>query len=91
MFGSVDLAPAKISHQRLAATMNIERHKKAESMVAVKEATLLLAVDGIVGGVEVQCDCRGNSCLRSDEWADKNLRKLGKCLSHDAILKPTKR
>ena len=54
----------------------------------MKEPLLLVAVDGIVGGVEVQDQFLRNGRLRTNEHLDENLRHGGQGLAIDTVLQP---
>lgn len=54
MLGRVDLARAQVADQQLIAAEDVQRQKAVMIVVAMELTALLLAVDRIVGGVEVQ-------------------------------------
>jgi hypothetical protein len=45
-----------LAHKQMIATENIQSHEAIVLVVAVKEAAKLMAVDWIIGGVDVQDD-----------------------------------
>ena len=54
MFGPVDVAGTQVTDQKLFSTENVERQKAVMVIVAMKEAPFLLAVDSVIGGIEIQ-------------------------------------
>ena len=50
----VDVAGPQVGHQQLVAAEDVQRQEAVMIVVAVEEAALLVAVDGVVGGVEVE-------------------------------------
>jgi hypothetical protein len=57
-------------------------------IVAVEESALLLAVDEVVGGVEVEDQVLGGIEMRGDELIDQGLGDLDQGLAVDAVLEP---
>ena len=54
MLGGVDLAGPQVGRQQLVAAEDVQRQEAVVVVVAVEEAPLLVAVHGVVGGVEVE-------------------------------------
>ena len=57
-------------------------------VVAVEEAALLLAVHGVVGGVEVEDQVLGRLGMGGDELIDQDLGDADQGLAVDAVLQP---
>ena len=57
-------------------------------IVSVEESALLLAVDAVVGGVEVEDQVLGRVEMRGDELIDQDLGDLDQGLAVDAVLQP---
>ena len=57
-------------------------------IISVEETPLLLAVDGVVGGVEVEHQVVGRLGVGGDELIDQNLGDLDQGLTVDAVLEP---
>ena len=54
VLGGVDVAGAEVGREQLVAAEDVQRQEAVMIIVAVEEAALLLAVDAVVGGVEVE-------------------------------------
>jgi hypothetical protein len=52
--GGVDVAGAKITHQQVLTAKNVEGQEAPVAVVTVKVAALLVAVDAVVGRVEIE-------------------------------------
>ncbi len=52
----IDIGRPELRRQKVAATEDVERQIAVAVIIAVEEPTLLTAVQGIIGGVEVQND-----------------------------------
>lgn len=54
MLGDVLIAGAQVSHEQLRATKHVQGQETVMVVVAMEKAALLLAVDGVVGGVKIE-------------------------------------
>jgi hypothetical protein len=61
----------KLGRQEMPAAEHVERQVAAAVGVTVKEPTLLMAVQGIVGRVEVEDDLLGRPSVRFEEKVDE--------------------
>jgi hypothetical protein len=91
VLGPVDVAGPQIGAQQLLAGEDIQRQETILIVIPVKEAPFLLAMNGIVGGVEVQHHFLGRRLVRLDEQLDQQLIHLGAGAAIDAILQPAQR
>ena len=66
MFGPVDLARSEITDQQLIGAKDIQGQETIMVIVTMKEATFLVAMDGIVRGIEVQDQLFGWGLIRRD-------------------------
>ena len=57
-------------------------------VVAVEESPFLMAVDGVVGGVEVEDQVLRRLGMGGDELIDKDLGSTDQGLTLDAVLEP---
>ena len=55
----------------MATTEHVERQIAVAIIIAVEEPALLMAVQRVVGGVEVERDLPGRPCVRLEEKVDK--------------------
>src|SRR6266508_6685952 len=60
-------------------------------IIPVEESLLLLAVDGVVGGVEVEDQVLGWPGMGGEELIDQDLGGLDQGLAVDAVLEATER
>ena len=60
-------------------------------IMSVKEPSFLLAVNGIVSGVEVEDQMLGRLRMGRDELIDEDFTDANEGLALDAILQPTER
>src|SRR5271165_488592 len=58
----VDVGSAKLRRQQMAAAEHIKRQIAVAVVIAVEEAALLMAVQRVVGGVEIEDDLLGRGC-----------------------------
>ena len=54
VFGGIQAGRAKVADQQLFATEYIEWEKTVVPIISVKELSLLIAMNRIVGGIEIQ-------------------------------------
>ena len=86
VLGGVDVAGAEVGREQLVAAEDVERQEAVMIVVAVEEAALLLAVDAVVGGVEVEDQMLRRRRVRGDELIDQDLGDLDQGLAVDAVL-----
>ncbi len=67
VFGPVDAAGAQVSAQQLLAAEHVQRQIAILVVIAVKEASLLLTEQRVVGGVKVQHEFLGRTLETGDE------------------------
>ncbi len=70
---------------------DVQRQEAIVIVVAVEESAFLLAVNGIVRGVEVENDLFGRRIVRGEELLDEDGVESNQRLAADAILQPTER
>jgi hypothetical protein len=70
---SVDVGPPQPGHQQVVAAEDVERQVAVVAVVAVEEVPFLLAVQRVVGGVEVEHDLLGSRGKRLDEHVQQHL------------------
>jgi hypothetical protein len=73
MFGAVDLARAQVADQQLVSAKDIQGQEAVMVVVTVKEAPFLAAMDGIVGGIEVQDQALGHALFGGNELLNDDL------------------
>ena len=74
----VDVRPPQLGHQEMVAAEDVERQIAIAAIVAVKEPPLLLAMQRIVGRVQVEHDLLGRRRVRVEEQVDE--QPLDRCL-----------
>ena len=91
MLGSIDVRRPQVADQLVTAE-HIQRQETVVVIVAMEEVALLVAVGGVVGGVEVE-DQRliGRGRKRRDELIDEHPSDLHQRRAAHPILKPTQR
>jgi len=72
MLRTVDAAGAQVRAQQLLATEHVQRQVAVAVVVAVEEAALLLAVQRVVGGIEVQHQFLRRGVEAGDELIDQH-------------------
>ena len=68
---AVDVRRPELGRQQMPAAEHIERQIAVAIVVAVKEPAFLMAVQRVVGRVEVEDDLLGRLCVRLEEEVDK--------------------
>ena len=58
-------------------------------LISVEESLLLLAVHGVVGGIEVEDRVFGRLGMGGDEWIDDDLGELDQGRAIDAVFEAT--
>lgn len=91
VLGRVDVARPQVGDERLAAAEDVERQEAVMTVVTVEETAFLLAVRGVVGGVEVQRDLRRRLVVAVEELVDQNLLQANQRTSRDAVLQSAER
>ena len=86
MQGRVDVRRPQIGDQQVIAAGHVQRQETVAVVITVEEAVLLLAVDGIVGGVEVEDQFLGRRRLRRDKALDQSGGHLHQVGAADAVL-----
>ncbi len=67
----VDVRRPKLRQKQLPAAENVKRQIAVALVIAMEEPAFLIAVDRIVGGVEVEDDALRRGCLAFEKEADK--------------------
>ena len=91
MLGAVDAARAQVGAQQLLAAEHVQRQVAVAVVVAVEEAALLLAVQRVVGGVEVQHQFLGGDLEAGDELIDQHLVQAPRRGAVGPLLQPAQR
>lgn len=91
MFGGVYVGRPQVGHQQRLAAKDIERQVTIGVIVPVEEAALLGAVEGVVGGVEVEDQFFGRRAVGGDERLDEDLGHPDKVLAAGHVLQPRER
>ena len=65
--GAIDVGAPELGRQQVLAAEDIERQIAVAVIVAVEETALLVAVDRVVGGVEIEDDFLGRLLVRLQE------------------------
>ena len=73
MLGPVDVGRPQVRHQELLAAGNVQGQEAVVVVIAVEEAAFLIAVHGVVGGVEVQHQFLGRRGVGGDERLHQRL------------------
>lgn len=69
--GRVDVGGPQLGAQKVIAAEDVERQVAVVAVVAVEEPPLLVAVQGIVRGIQIQHDLFGRSGVRAHEQLDE--------------------
>ena len=67
----IDIGPAQLGAKQMPPAKNIQRQVTVGFVIAVKEAPFLLAMQRIVGGIEIERDLAGRRAMRLDEQIDE--------------------
>ena len=67
----VDVGFAKLRRQEMTAAEHVERQIAVAVVIAVEKAALLMAVQRVVGGVEIENDLLGRAAMRLQEQVDQ--------------------
>ena len=68
---AVDVRRPELGRQQMPAAEHIERQVAVAVIIAVKEPALLMAMQRVVGRVEVENDLSGRPCVRLEEEIDE--------------------
>ncbi len=91
VFGAVDVRGPQVADRKLIATEHIKRQETVVVVIALKETALLVAVNRIVGGVEVEDQLVGRVFARGDEGLHQNLVRGPSHLAVGRVLEPAQR
>jgi hypothetical protein len=69
--GGVDVGAPQLGRQQVAAAEDVERQIAVAVIVAVEEAAFLMAVQGVVGGVEIEDNLLRRRPVRRQEQGDE--------------------
>lgn len=72
MEGGVDVARSQIGEEQMLTAEDVERQEAVVILVSVEEPVLLVAVDFIIGGVEIENEFLGGTPVRFDELRHKH-------------------
>ena len=67
----VDIGPAQLGAKKVSPAKNIQRKVTIGFVVAMKEAPLLLTMQRIIGGIEVEGDLAGRRPMRIEKQIDE--------------------
>jgi hypothetical protein len=82
----VDVAGPQVGHQQVIAAEDVQRQVAVVVVVAVEEAALLMAVDRVVGGVEVEDQRLGRAVMAGDELIGEHAGDADQGGAVDAVL-----
>ncbi len=88
VFGAVDVRGPQVADQKLIATEHIKRQETVVVVIGQKETALLMAVNRIVGGVEVEDQFVGRVFARGDEGLYQDLVRGPGHLAVGRVLEP---
>ncbi len=74
----VEVGATQLGHQQMTPAEHVERQVAVAIIVAVEEPALLMAVQRVVGGVEVQDDLLGRLRVGVKEQVDEQAFELGR-------------
>ena len=76
--GGIDVGGSQQGAEQMAGAEDIERQVAVAPVIAMKEAVLLLAVEGIVGGIEIEDDGIGGLRMSlQEQFNQQGLQGLG--------------
>jgi hypothetical protein len=84
--GGVDVRRPQVGRQQLIAAEDIERQEAMMIIVPVEEAALLVAVDRVVGGAEVEHQVLGRLGMGGEELIDEHGGDADQRRAVDAVL-----
>ena len=68
----VDVGGAQLGRQQVAAAEHVQRQIAVAVVIAVEEASLLVPVQRVVGGVQIEDDLLRRACVRIEKEIDKD-------------------
>ena len=77
----VDVRPPQLRRQQMVAAEDVERQVAVAAIVAVEEPPLLVAVQRVVGGIEVEHDLLGRRGVRVEEQLDEQPLDRGRVMA----------
>jgi hypothetical protein len=86
VLAGVDVRGPQVGHQQLVAAEDVEGEEAVMVIVPVEEAPLLLAMDRVVGGVEVEDQGLGRLGMGGDELVNQDLGDADQGRAVDAVL-----
>jgi len=89
--GGTDIGRSQIRDEQPRTARHVQRQEAVVLVVAVEKMVLLLTVNEIVGGVEVEDEFGGRRVERGDELFDENFRESNVRGAVDAVFEPAKR
>jgi hypothetical protein len=75
--GRIDVRTPELGRQQVPAAEHVQRQIAVAVVLAVEEAALLVAVQGIIRGIEVENDLFGRRLVRFEEQLDEQV--LDRC------------
>jgi hypothetical protein len=82
---TVDVGAPELGHQQVPATENVQRQVAVAIIVAMKEPTLLVPVDRIIGGIKIKDNPLGRLCVGLQEQIDEQILDGG-CVMADLVI-----
>src|SRR6185369_12433790 len=83
--GGVDVRPAKLGGEQVAAAEHVKRQVAEAVVIAVEEPALLVAVQRIVGGVEVEDDLLRGAAMCVEKQIDEQRLDAGAVVTDPVI------
>jgi len=87
--GGIAIGSAQVGHQELITAEDVQRQETIVIVIAVEEASLLMAVDRIVRSVKVQDKAFGRRLERGDESLHEDFGHLKQGTTRDTVLQAT--
>ena len=84
----IDVRRAKVGDQQLPAAKRVQRQEAVPVVISVEEAPGLMAVNGVVGRVEVNHQLARRATVRGDELLDQDLVNRDRPLRLGPALEP---
>ena len=91
MLRAIDMAGPQVRAQQLLAAEHVQRQVAVAVVVPMEEAALLLAVQWIVGGVEVEHQLLGRTLEAGNELLDQHLVQAPRGGAVGPLLQPAQR
>jgi hypothetical protein len=77
--GGIDVGAAQLGGEQMAATEHVERQVAVAIVISVEEPALLVSVQRVVGGVEVERDLGGRLFVRVEKQIDEPYARPSTC------------